>query len=51
LLRELDGLFSVGAHIRLDAIPATDRNKLHAALKAALAALAVTHPRKHGELG
>jgi hypothetical protein len=51
LLRELDGLFSVGAHTRLDAIPATDRNELHAALKAALAALAVTHRRKHGELG
>jgi hypothetical protein len=51
LLWELDALFSVGAHTRLDAIPATDRNKLHAALKAALAELAATHPREHGEPG
>lgn len=50
LLWELDALFSVGAHTRLDTIPATDRKKLHAALEAALAALVATHPpRKHGE--
>jgi hypothetical protein len=49
LLWELDALFSVGAHTRLDAIPATDRNRLHAALKTALAELAATHPRKHSE--
>jgi len=44
LLWELDALFSVGAHTRLDATPAADRDNLHAAIKAALAALAATHP-------
>jgi len=51
LLWELDALFSVGAHTRLDAIPAADRNRLHAALKGALVELAATHPRKHGKPG
>jgi hypothetical protein len=50
LLWELDALFAVGAHIRLNATPAADRENLHAAIKATLAALAKTHPRrKRGE--
>jgi hypothetical protein len=51
LLWELDSFFSVGAHTRLEPIPAADINNLHATLKAALAALAGTHPAGSPTLG
>jgi len=46
LLWELDTLFSVGAHTRLDAMPAADSENLHAALKAALEAITATRGQR-----
>jgi len=52
LLWELDALFAVGAHTRLDAMSVRDRENLHAALKAGLGAITATHPsRKRSERG
>ena len=51
LLCELDALFAVGAHIRLNATPEADRDNLHASIKATLAALAATKPRSHHKPG